>query len=721
MSWVNKRFGVEPAPKPQTASGWVSQRYASTEPNQEEADSPGAPAGWVQQRFAAPMPSQKPSTGKKVAGIPYPVAPPETNESGFFQTAKDVILGPAQGPLSKPGEDIAYEKAKKKAYEATIDPAKAAVESNVATRALGRSGIAVGALLQNTILRPLEWLGLKKAGKVADQTNRALQDLRHEDTKKTAQGWIAKNMGEGVARGVDTITESLGSAFLAGTAGKAAGAAKSSLPIFFGASSADQALTEAEDIGLKGKAKGAYAAGVGGFEAALMMMGGGIAKKLGLETAEEALFSEVRPAIAELLGKHGVKQAFTELGKAAAGASIEAGEEGMTTLSQEVWKSIFAGPEDSAAERVLAKLQDKNLWKSVGEAAAIGAGSRGAFGAANQLADGLQTAIGELPNVVKRIAGQKSGQTATEAAPGAPVAATAEAGAPAAPSAGTAVPTAPADAMAQAPSGPAAALPAEVAAEAQIPTETPPAGPAEPPERRPPSDFEPPIPGVSPQNAAMAKMAKKLFGRDIPYGSEHVAWDQSVDMAAHAKIPERALEIATSVKAAPRELSHVETAGLATRLVGLEQEYNAAHVKGLQASEANDPATAKIQAGEASRLEQEFFTIREALLKAGSEQGRNFAARKMTLGQDYSVLPVLGRYQATKQEALTPSEKASMTMLVESHNKLDTDATAARAKQREDITSEFIRKVKETGVPTEDTTVLHEKLKQFFDLGCDLE
>ncbi len=343
---------------------------------------------------------------------------PAGDSSGFFGRAGDLIktaLGPAAGPTQPRGSDPEYEAARDRTRETVqpaFDAAARGVDSNVATRAFSRSGLQFGALAQNVVLRPLQFFGNEAAGEQADATNRVLAEIAAGDREKTARGWIAQNLGEGVARGVDTITESLGSAVLGGAVGKAAGAANAGLALYFGGTAADQALTEAKDLGLSGAQAGAYAAGVGGLEAALMLAGGAVAKKFGLETAEEALLSETRPVITNLLRRSGASAAFKGLGKGVAGGAIEGGEEALTTLGQEMWKAALEGDAAGAAKRVAAKLRDPELWKAVGESAVVGGASRGAFGAANQIARGVRAAAEKLPAAMKQIATRVEGRQA---------------------------------------------------------------------------------------------------------------------------------------------------------------------------------------------------------------------------------------------------------------------------------------------------------------------
>jgi hypothetical protein len=500
---------------------------------------------------------------------------------------------------------------------------------------------------------------------------------------------------------------------------------------FFGASSADRALTEAEDLKLNGVQKAAYAAGVGGFEAVLMALGGAVGKKLGLETVEEALFRDVRPELSNLMTRYGTKKAMSDFTKVILGSGIEGAEESLTTLGQETWKAALGGDAEGAFDRVVSKLRDPAFHKQILESGLTGVAARNAIGAVNSIARGLERAQDQLPAALRRVADRASaavspvpalaGGPPVPAAESEPQVFTPSSGQPSEsqPPIDPAQPT-PAGDPSSAPSEaalPAAPQTSSDALAADPPPPEGPRGPAEPIPRMPPEGE--PIQGISPKNEAMRQATQRLFGRDVPYGPERIAWDESVDMAIRANVPQNALSIAESVIANPRELSHVETAGLTVRAVELDQAYRKAAGTVATATQSGDLAQAKILGAQVTQIENEWMRLREALLKAGTEQGRNLAARKMQLGDDYSVLTTTGRLATAKQGPLTQDEVARIKKLVESENEASQRLKDATTQQDQQIAENFIKEAKKT---ESDANVesLYQRLRDMLDKGCDL-
>ena len=164
---------------------------------------------------------------------------------------------------------------------------------------LRRGVIGLGVLPQNLALRTMGAMGVRGAAEAADNNNRLLALQKRLDDANSRESALAEMTSPTVAEGVSAISEVLPASMAGGgVAGalKMTGplAATKTLAVLYGASSYDQALTDAEDAGLSGAAKQAYAVGAGGLEAGIMLaFGAGASKfgagasKFGLETTEE--------------------------------------------------------------------------------------------------------------------------------------------------------------------------------------------------------------------------------------------------------------------------------------------------------------------------------------------------------------------------------------------------------------------------------------------------
>lgn len=730
MPWVAERYGFDRDDRePERQSGWASQLVAPTPPSVQ-----AAPAGWAASR--APAPKRGPAP-MDVFGIPEDAQ--VSFGTRFFEelpgAVRDLgttILGPAGGPQSTPEQMQVYRDTQSKVGRELLRGVQRVADKQheyLVPRTIGQAAMQASATIQNMILRPLGWAGVAGADDAADRTNRVINLLAADDSRETAKSWLAQNLGQGVARGAESILNSVTQAALTGGAGKGVMSAQKAMMFFFGAQSADRAITEGRDqYGLQGKQLTAYAAGMGALEAALMWAGGRVAKGLGVDTAEEALARGLRPQIQNLLTRTGVKESLARLPRATLGAAIEADEEGLTQLTQNVWKAVFTGDDDGILDRVVAALKNPQNQMDVGFATAVGAGSRTAIGVGQSVASGVEAAVRQLPAMVQR-ARDAVGGARVPAGP----ASTAEA--PAAPAPPTASPPVSAPAPVTAPAAPGAAAEAAPTAPAApvVPgvEEHPPvvegAPPVAPP-RVPPSETErlPPqgAPPVAIKNARMEQLSRE-FERvgNSAYSPQRRQFRESAQMAIERGVPENALSIATAVKKQPRQLDDVETAGLNVRLVELRAQRRAVAQSIAQAVESGEGAQVQFLAGELEGIGQEFDVIYDATIRAGTEQGRAFAARRWSLDDDdLDILSTIGRYRASKGSALTPQERSVLENTVERHEKTDAALTTEIRKQDEQLAEKFIEKAKKQRAESpENVAALYVRLKELLAQNCDLE
>lgn len=738
MPWVQETYGGA-SPKRQPGAGWASQFSSESEEPEQQTQ-----AGWASQ-FAEPI---KPvSRGRKVEGVPYPVANedafgiPEGGRASFgtrfFEelpgAVRDLatsIGGPEGGPLSTPEQQQKFRETQDKVGSELIRGLQQAADKQheyMVPRTIGQAAMQMSGTIQNMILRPLGWIGVEGAEDTAEKTNTILKMLAADDSKETAKSWLAQNVGEGVARGAESIINSVTQAALTGGASKGIMSAQKAMMFFFGAQSADQALTEAKEAGLTGSQRYGYAAGIGVLEGALMLAGGRIAKGLGLETTEEALFREVKPALQNLLSRTGVKEAMKQLPKAIAGSGIEASEEGLTQLSQTLWKAAYTGDDEGVTDRVVSALGQRKTWTEAGFAAAVGAGARASTGAAQQVASGMEAAVRQLPGIIQkaasRVAGAPSGSATTvdaTAAPATPAAAPPTQAPIAQPTVAqppVAQPSAPA-----APAVPAATAEPPVVGAGLAPEEAPPEGPPMlPPSEREqvPEDAGP----VAIKNAQMERLSRE-FGRrgNSAYSPEHREFRESARLAIEDGIPERALSLAMSVKENPRQLTDVETAGFNVRLMELRDQRRAASQAIARAAETSDQAQTAFQSAELERIGNEFDTIYDATIRAGTEQGRAFASRRWSLmDDDMDYLSKAGQLRASKGSDLTMEDRNMVEGFVERHNKTDAELTKAVENQDEQVVQKFIEKAKKTASSPDNVDALYTRLKELLANGCDLE
>lgn len=179
---------------------------------------------------------------------------------------------------------------------------------------------------------------------------------------------------------------------------------------------------------------------------------------------------------------------------------------------------------------------------------------------------------------------------------------------------------------------------------------------------------------------------RNLIHKDEPYTPQRRSFEEARQEAIDKGIPERALDIAAEIKANPRPLTYVETAGLTHRMaeIKLELRRKSAEMKSLK-----DAGEMSGKFAEIKRLEDDYFSIASSNREAGAESGRSQVFRKLTLNEDLDLVSVVDRARHEKGSNITTKERAEfeeLTSRIEQHEariaeleKSMKDATARRA------------------------------------------
>lgn len=127
---------------------------------------------------------------------------------------------------------------------------------------------------------------------------------------------------------------------------------------------------------------------------------------------------------------------------------------------------------------------------------------------------------------------------------------------------------------------------------------------------------------------------------------------------AHKSDPTEAARIADKVLNGKHTLSDKETLQLDLRT----QEVKNTHDRLLkEINDATDDATIASKSADVDALEAEFNKLSEATDKSGTEQGRAFRARRLTINQDMELLPMLARAKKARGRGLTDEERSKIT------------------------------------------------------------
>lgn len=160
--------------------------------------------------------------------------------------------------------------------------------------------------------------------------------------------------------------------------------------------------------------------------------------------------------------------------------------------------------------------------------------------------------------------------------------------------------------------------------------------PAEPP--RPAQTATEPGQGTSIKNA-VTEIDRRAFDLpDLP-PAEKRTWIEAADLARKNKLVETADALAASIIEKPRPISDVEVAALTIRATELK---NARNAIGEQFDKATPGSPeAKALADQLDLIRNQYDTLTQATKNnAGSENARGLAARKMMMGEDFSILEV---------------------------------------------------------------------------------
>lgn len=176
-------------------------------------------------------------------------------------------------------------------------------------------------------------------------------------------------------------------------------------------------------------------------------------------------------------------------------------------------------------------------------------------------------------------------------------------------------------------------------------------------------------PGRAPKNESTAAMRRKA---DLPEfesaGKETFAqWHQQAKDAGY-DTPKGAGTLAEKVLSGEKKtLSESESVGIASRLDQLDREFDAA-------SEAVDKAIGtdkeQVAADHLESLRQEIDNLTKVTNEAGTQQARDFVARKAFVYKDMTFSSLYARHRAAAGRALTETETTALRDLAKENERL---------------------------------------------------
>lgn len=174
----------------------------------------------------------------------------------------------------------------------------------------------------------------------------------------------------------------------------------------------------------------------------------------------------------------------------------------------------------------------------------------------------------------------------------------------------------------------------------------------------------------------------EFMGMDGLDSAEKFSQAQSLNEAQRQGIPDNALRLASANidTYEPRGFTSVETAGLVVKAVELKNEH-----RRLQAEldSLTDEVDKNDKLSLMSQTQKEFDLIRVALRRSGTELGRNLAAHKLTLNQDYDLISVRNRAKTAKLgEDLSSKENTDLDTRVRELEQNDKRAAVAETKSK---------------------------------------
>lgn len=215
--------------------------------------------------------------------------------------------------------------------------------------------------------------------------------------------------------------------------------------------------------------------------------------------------------------------------------------------------------------------------------------------------------------------------------------------------------------------------------------------------------------------------ALNLKAYDSP---ERRTFQATMDNAVAKKIPERALDIASSVVAKPRGLSAEEEAGMTYRLMELDNQRRTLKDR---MSKAKDDAEAMTIDAEHDRAVAEIDTITTALNKGGSDIARALNIRKMLLADDFSIVGIrnrLKKYELRGGKKATPEQMREFEALADRFEELtkrvekaaqdSIDASAESTIKRHAATKRSMPKEAREKIIVD----LAENVRQLIESGC---
>lgn len=213
-----------------------------------------------------------------------------------------------------------------------------------------------------------------------------------------------------------------------------------------------------------------------------------------------------------------------------------------------------------------------------------------------------------------------------------------------------------------------------------------------------------------------------LAGREALPAYQIQSQNEWRSQARDQGVVERAPRLAAEVIAKPRAFNPVENAGVLEAVARKKVEFNSVLD---DISKLTDDSEIDSRSAELRRIEEEYDVLRHGLDIAGTEAGRDLAARKLQLNDRFDILDVRTRAKAAKRGKLTEKETADLDALSTKLQKNASNMEANAAKQSDDLAESVIKvaKAKQYSKMTEaekdaELSVLMSKARDLLKNGC---
>jgi len=188
---------------------------------------------------------------------------------------------------------------------------------------------------------------------------------------------------------------------------------------------------------------------------------------------------------------------------------------------------------------------------------------------------------------------------------------------------------------------------------------------------------------------------------------------QTRQRAIDSGLVEKASAIAASVNKDPRAIDRVATGALVQRMVELK-----VGIDRVNDSLGGQPiASDRIALEQMNQFVREFNTLSAAVIKSGSEEGKDFVARKLTLDKSYDLATIQARARAAAGQELTEHAKERVRTNVNELSDTDKRLKAEQTKYKKSVLNEaVVKRAKSKNVRTK-AEILTD-LKSLIERGC---